>query len=181
MKTKDSVIKILKEGGVGVLATDTIYGLVGSAMLPKTVERIYKLRKRNKRKPMIVLIGDVSDLKIFDIKISLAEKKILKKVWPGKVSVILSDPFPKFKYLHRGKENIAFRLPKNKSLQKFLKLTGPLVAPSANLEGKPPAKNIKKAKRYFGNKIDFYLDSGNIVGSPSKLIKIINGKITVLR
>ena len=57
------LVKILKTGGVGVIPTDTIYGLVGSALNKKTVERVYKLRHRNSKKPMIILIGEISDLK----------------------------------------------------------------------------------------------------------------------
>ena len=181
INNKKSIIKILKDGGAGILATDTIYGIVGSAMLPKTVERIFKLKKRNKKKPLIVLISDIKDLNLFKIKLNSKQKEILKKVWPGKVSVILSCKSKKLKYLHRGTESLAFRLPKKKNLCELLKQTGPLVAPSANLEGKPHAKNIKEAKKYFGDKIDFYLDSGTKTGSSSRLIKIVNGKIIVLR
>ncbi|MEK7522400.1 MAG: Sua5/YciO/YrdC/YwlC family protein [Patescibacteria group bacterium] len=53
--------EILKNGGIGVIPTDTIYGIVGSALNKKTVERIYKLRRRNLKKPMIVLIGSIND------------------------------------------------------------------------------------------------------------------------
>ncbi len=49
--------KILKSGGIGVIPTDTIYGLVGSALNKKAVRRIYQLRQRNPKKPLIILIG----------------------------------------------------------------------------------------------------------------------------
>ena len=51
------IVTTLRNGGVGVVPTDTIYGIVGSALNPKTVARIYKLRRRNPKKPMIILIG----------------------------------------------------------------------------------------------------------------------------
>ncbi|PJE67647.1 threonylcarbamoyl-AMP synthase, partial [Candidatus Shapirobacteria bacterium CG10_big_fil_rev_8_21_14_0_10_40_9] len=76
------IIEKLKNGGIGILPTDTIYGLVGSALVPKTVERIYRLRSRDPKKPMIILIGDFSDLKKFDIKIDEKMRMILKKYWP---------------------------------------------------------------------------------------------------
>ena len=62
------IIKILKNSGIGVLPTDTIYGLVGRALDKKTVERIYKVRKRNPKKPLIILISSLSDLKLFGVK-----------------------------------------------------------------------------------------------------------------
>ncbi|MBI5306470.1 threonylcarbamoyl-AMP synthase [Candidatus Wolfebacteria bacterium] len=165
----------LKDGIVGVIPTDTIYGICGSAFNKKTVEKIYKLRKRNPKKPVIVLIADFDDLKKFGVKISGFQKKILNRLWPGKASVILKCSFKKFFYLHRGTKTIAFRMPKNKKLIEILKISGPLVAPSANWEGYPPAKNIKEAKKYFGNKV-FYLDRGNLISKPSKLIDL-TGKI----
>jgi len=55
------------------------------------------------------------------------------------------------------------------------------VAPSANLEGKPPAKTITEAKKYFGDKVDFYVNSGKIIGPASILIQIKNNKIIVIR
>lgn len=161
--------KILK-GEIGVLPTDTIYGLVGSALQKKAVVRIYKARKRNPSKPFIILINSIEDLEFFSIEISAEVRKSLRQFWPGKVSVILPCPRKKYEYLHKGTKTLAFRLPAKKSLRRLLKRTGPLVAPSANPEGLPPAKTIREARRYFGEKIDFYVDGGKIVSPPSTLI-----------
>lgn len=175
---------LLREGVVAVMPTDTIYGICGSAMNKKTVERIYKLRKRASQKPMIILISGLNDLNIFGIRPSRKEKVILKKVWPGKISVILKikdkGKIRKFKYLHRGTRTLSFRLPKSGLLEKILKISGPLVVPSANWEGHAPAKTINEAKKYFGNKVVYY-NKGSIVGKPSTLIKIKNGSVEVLR
>lgn len=171
---------LLKEGVVGVVPTDTIYGICGSALNKKTVEKIYKLRKRNPQKPMIILISSIDDLKIFKIKISLQTKKLISKIWPAKISIILPCFNKKFKYLHRGTKELAFRLPKPSWLLKLLKISGPIVAPSANFEGEKPAKTINEAKKYFGNKV-FYLDRGKLEGKSSTLIKIINDKIEIIR
>ena len=58
---------------------------------------------------------------------------------------------------------------------------GPLIAPSANIEGYPYAKTINEAKKYFGGQIDFYQDTGELISNPSTLIKIDEGKIEILR
>lgn len=167
-KKINNIIKILKNDGIGVMPTDTLYGLVGSAFSKKAINRIYKVKNRNRKKKLIILISSLKDLEKFKIKINKEQAKILKKFWPGKVSIIL--------------QNIAFRLPKNKKLIAILKKTGPLVAPSANLEGEKSAENIKEAREYFKNKVDFYLTGGNLKGQPSKLIKINKkGEIEILR
>lgn len=166
---------LLGDGVIGVIPTDTIYGICGSVFNEASVEKVYKLRKRNPKKPAIVLIENIFDLKKIGVKISSSQKKFLSEVWPGKVSVILKCANKKFDYLHRGTKTIAFRMSKNKELIKILKISGPLIAPSANFEGKTPAKNIKEAKKYFSNKV-FYFDRGDLISKSSKLIDL-TGKI----
>jgi len=155
----------IKQGEIGVIPTDTIYGIVCSAFNENSVEKLYKIRKRNKDKPMIILIGSVNDLKLFNIN-------AIVKNWPEKTSIVFDCN--DFEYLHRGKRSLAFRLPHNKDLIDILKISGPIVAPSANIEGGKPAENIKEAKSYFGDKIDFYLDVGTIKSKPSKIIYLNN-------
>jgi len=193
MKEKNNgekiIISILLSGGIGVFPTDTLYGVVGSALNKKTIERIYKLRKRDLKKPMIILISSFNDLKIFGIKLNEKQKNILKNLWPGKVSVVLDCPLKKFDYLHRGMKTLALRLPageagfpKDEKLIKILKKTGPVVAPSANIVGDKPAETHKEAKKYFGDKVDFYVDKGKLKSKPSTLIQLSkNGEIKILR
>lgn len=176
-----NITQILKNNGVGVLATDTIYGLVGSALSKRAVERIYQLKKRTPNKPFIILISDLNDLNHFNIKIDEFTKKLLQKIWPNPISVVLSCNDKKFAYLHRGTKTLAFRIPDKPNLLKLLKSTGPLIAPSANPEGLPPAQTIKEAKKYFGDNVDFYQNEGKLISLPSTLIKIENQKIITLR
>jgi L-threonylcarbamoyladenylate synthase len=166
----------IKKGKIGVIPTDTIYGIVCSAMNKKSVEKLYKIRKRDLMKPMIVLISSIKDLSLFDIKI---DKKITDKYWPGKTSIIV--PVTKFNYLHRNKKSLAFRLPDNKDLIKVLKISGPIVAPSANIEGHEPAQTIEEAYAYFQDKVDFYVSCGKLKSKPSKIISLMNDKVEIIR
>lgn len=158
----------IKRGEMGVIPTDTIYGIVCSAFNETSVEKLYKIRKRNKDKPMIILIGSVDDLKLFNIN-TLVDR------WPEKTSIVFDCN--DFEYLHRGKKSLAFRLPHDKDLISILKISGPIVAPSANIEGSRPSENIEEAKKYFGDTVDFYLDKGTIISKPSKIIYLNNETI----
>lgn len=181
-EVQKQIAPILLKGGVGVIPTDTLYGLVGSALNARAVERIYKLRKRDLKKPMIILISSLKDLKYFGITLGENQKKVLKKVWPGKVSVVLESKSRKIDYLLRGGKTLAFRMPNDEDLLALLEKTGPLVAPSANLAGEKPAETYSEARKYFDEKIDFYVDGGKLSGEPSTLIELIeSGKIKVLR
>src|SRR5262245_22092049 len=137
---------VLREGGVAVMPTDTIYGVVGSALNPETVRRIYALRGRDPGKPCIILIGDVSELEKFSISLSEKEKAILSTYWPEPVSIVFDCKDEAFSYLHRGTSTLAFRVPAPDELRELLIRTGPLVAPSANPEKSSPSKTIAEAK-----------------------------------
>ena len=197
--TDSNLIEMLKNNGVVVMPTDTIYGIVGRALNSATVNRIYEIRKRASNKPCIILIGDINELEKFSIHLSEKQKKVTKEYWPGRlgqkhafsqfpasqrqhskkyvsasrpVSIIFSCESEEFKYLHRGTKTLAFRLPAQEELRKLLIKTGPLIAPSANLEGLLSTRNITEAKNYFGQAVDLYIDGGKLKGKPSKLIKL---------
>lgn len=175
-------IAILKNDGIGILATDTLYGIVGSAFSKRAVERIYEVKGRTETKPFIVLISSLSDLKKFGVRLPSSQQKFLNEVWPGKVSVILPCSAKKFEYLHRGTKSLAFRMPKKKPLRELLQKVGPLVAPSANPQGLAPAETIAQAKKYFGEKVDFYITGGRRKGKPSRLVRLSpDGKVEILR
>ncbi|MBI2600671.1 threonylcarbamoyl-AMP synthase [Candidatus Daviesbacteria bacterium] len=172
----------LKEGKIGVIPTDTIYGIVGAAFLQETVERIYELRKRSKDKPMIILISSLDDLKKFEIVLTKKQKEFLAKNWPNPLSVVLECKNEKYKYLHRGKDSLAFRVPKDKFLQQILNISGSLVAPSANFEGEKPSETIADAKNYFGQNVGLYIDKGKITSSSSTLVMVLeDGAVKILR
>lgn len=163
------------------MPTDTIYGIVGSALNPETVEKIYFLRKRSLNKPFIILISSLDDLKKFDVNLTEKQQEFLQKNWPNPLSVILPCESKKFNYLHRGIRSLAFRMPKDEDLLELLKEVGPLVAPSANSEGEKVAETIGEAKKYFGDKVSFYM-AGEINLKPSTLIQLSEqGNAAVLR
>jgi L-threonylcarbamoyladenylate synthase len=200
-KEKVSLENALREGGVAVIPTDTTYGIVGSALNKETVERVYAIRKRDLDKPFIILIAERDDIKKFGCLPTEAQNKILDRVWPAHINtsagkpsfaeamadkprpttVILQSSDPRFSYLHRGKNTIAFRLPAKGELRDLIRAVGPLVAPSANPQGMLPAVNVAEARAYFGNQIDFYQDGGAVIASPSKIIDITSGVERVLR
>ncbi len=179
-KPNKNLTNQLRCGEVAIIPTDTIYGIVGSALNQATVERIYTLRRRAPNKPMIILISSLADLEKFNIKLDGFTKDFLTKHWPAALSVVLPCSDLKFKYLHRGTQALAFRMPAKEDLLNLLKRVGPLVAPSANFEGEKPAETIAEAQKYFGNKI-IYIAGGKLSGEPSTLVEIKNGQIEILR
>ncbi len=171
----------LLSGSVGIMPSDTVYGLFAMAMNSKSVERIYSIKKRDLDKPFIVLISDISDLELFGIKAFDYQSRFVNKYWPGPLSLIFDCKNPEFEYLHRGTNSLAIRMPKDDWLLNILRKTGPLVAPSANLQDSPTVKNIGEAIEIFDDAVDFYVDGGEIVGEPSTLAKFNGDKLEILR
>lgn len=178
----ENLMEVLESNGVVVMPTDTLYGIVGKATNPSTVNRIYDIRKRNRNKPCIVLIGSLSELEKFSVNLSEAQKNALKDHWPGPVSFVFDCNDDSLNYLHCGTQTLAFRLPVPVTLRELLLKVGPLVAPSANIEASPPAQSISMAKEYFGDLVDLYMDAGELQGYSSKVIKLHkDGSTTILR
>lgn len=182
-KTIQPIRDCLAAGGVGVMPTDTIYGLVGAALNKKTVRRIYQLKRRSPAKPFIILISDLKQLNLFGVSLDADTLKILKRCWPGRVSVVLpcDKLTSRYSYLRPKNKTLAFRCPQDVWLRKLISQVGPLAAPSANREGHPPSQNIKQAKVYFSDQVDFYLDAGLIKALPSTLIAIKGGHVIIER
>ena len=173
------IIKRIKDGEVGVIPTDTIYGLACSIFHKEAIEKIYELKRRDLTKPFVFLISDISDLEKFNIQITEKVKNIISEYWPGPVSILFEDHnIPD--YLHRGMKGLVIRLSNDPRLRWFLSKTGPIATSSANLEGEPPANNIEEAKGYFGDSV-FYVDIGELSGKASKIIKIVDGIVEVIR
>lgn len=174
--------EVLARGGIAVIPTDTLYGVVASAQDEAAVERVYALKGRAPEKPCIILIASLDDLKLFGITLNDAQRAVLDRSWPGPVSVVLpcGDSVPE--YLHRGTHTLAFRLPDDESLRALVQKVGPLIAPSANPQSLAPATTFAEARGYFGDRVDCYLDGGTHAGKASKLISLSEtGEETVLR
>lgn len=183
MLFSDDVILSLQSGKLVVIPTDTLYGIVCSARDKEAVERLYVLRGRDESKPCIILIADISDLQEFGIALNGTDTEILRQHWPGKVSVVFdcSDEDEKWTYLHRDTQTLAFRIPDDVDVRNLLHKTGPLLAPSANIQGRPSAHTVLEAKNYFGNQVTMYVDGGYRESLPSTVARLRDGTWEVLR
>lgn len=173
------LITTLKQGGVAVLRTDTIYGIVAQADDQAAVERIFQLKQRTPDKPLIVLIATLNALPSMSENARTLYGRLSSQEPTSIVVTSTAEP----EWLTRGKDSVAYRVPLSAPLRDLIKRTGPLVAPSANPQGLLPARNIQDAIHYFGKDIDIYVDGGEVPAHtpPSRIIRIKNEAITVVR
>lgn len=173
-----AAVKILSSGGVGVLPTDTLYGIVARAADPQAVARMYALKQRES-KPGTVIAANTQQL--IDLGVGNEHVERVKQWWPGSLSV--ETPLgPELTYLHQGTGRQGFRVVPDERVRRILEQTGPLVTSSANQPGEDPANTIEDAQRYFGDSVDFYVDGGDRSGSkPSTIARITDYGIEIIR
>lgn len=191
-------VKALKEGNIVICPTDTIYGFLADAANKKAVERIYKIKKRPKSKPLSVFVKDfkmASDIALIDTR----QAKILRKFWPGKYTFILNRKttgltnstavgFVRPRMAKRiygiDKKTIAIRIPKYKFLNELLKkINRPLAQTSVNISAEVPLESIDEIAGKFGKHKDILIiNGGNFKKSkPSKIIDLTEDKTNILR
>ena len=178
LATVEAAVEVLKHGGVGVLPTDTVYGLVARAADREAVERLYALKHRE-HKPGTVVAASVEQLMELGVEERYLDK--VKRWWPGPLSV--ETPYEgKYDYLDQETGHCAWRVVSDENLRKILEQTGPLQTSSANQPGEPVSVDVEMAHGYFGGGVDFYVDGGDLAGRlPSTVIRVVADEIEVIR
>ncbi|OGC65629.1 threonylcarbamoyl-AMP synthase [candidate division WWE3 bacterium RIFOXYA12_FULL_43_11] len=178
-KEVQEIIDVLNTGKVAFFKSDTMYGLHAKADNQKAVEKIRQIKGRDDKKPFIILIGDTGHLKKFGVYINKNAQNLIKKYWPGKLTLVLRATSNN--HLSGGEQTLAFRMPKDKDLRKILRKTGPVISTSANPSGEKPAANVEEARIYFGDDVNLYIDSGNVLSAPSTVIDCTEEELKILR
>lgn len=176
-KSLVEVVEPIKRGEIGIIPTDTQYGLVARAKSITAVESLYKVKSRE-NKPGTLVAANIQQL----VELGLKKRYLtaVENYWPGAVSVIIPTGLT-LGYLHVGKLSLAVRIPDNQQLVSLLNQTGPLITSSANPPDKEPAVTVEEAQKYFGDSVNFYVDGGKLDNPPSTIIRIVDDAVEVLR
>lgn len=161
----------LDKGQVAVMRTDTLYGIVARTDDQEAVEKVYRLRGRDLAKPCIILAADREAIGQYGPTVEKVSNE-----YDGPTTVVVpktTEP----DWITRGGETVAYRIPKDAALSKLLKETGPLIAPSANPQGLPPALSVQEAHAYFGEAVDSYIDGGMVPDTikASRVVRALPG------
>lgn len=170
-KSAETTAKILRDGGIAVLPTDTVYGFSG--IIGVTGEKIRRIKGREESKPFITLISSPEE--IFNHTDDKIPPEILEK-WPGALTVIVHDK-------NDFNATTAFRCPGDEWLRRVIKLCGsPIYSTSVNRSGKPVLGTVAEIRREFEAAADLIVDDGDKTNAlPSTLIALEAGKVKVLR
>ena len=166
--------EILRRGGLVAFPTETVYGIAVAATLPAAVERLYALKGRPKDKPMTVMVHDVADVRARCPVLPAAAERLMARFWPGPLTLVLKDA--------EG-HMTGFRLPNHPLARRLVREAGvPLLVPSANRSGNPPAVTAEGVLREFPTELDMVIDGGSAQGGvPSSVVQVVGNDVQVLR
>lgn len=172
--------KMVKDGGLVVFPTDTVYGLGCDPHNPKAVKSIFKLKKREEFKHLPILAYskyEISKIAIID----KASSKLADKFWPGQLTLVLKLKDEKLRKSMNLRDKVAVRVPDHPCALALLKECKLLVGTSANFSGQPSFSDSKKVLKNFCG-YDVFLDGGKIPNSvESTIVEVIDGKLKILR
>ena len=173
-------VEIIENGGVIIFPTDTVYGIGCNPYNANAVKKIYQIKSREKTKSLPVLASSIEIVKQITIMDEFTEK-IVKKYWPGPLTLILKLKDKNLKKSLNLEDKIAVRIPNSVCTLKLLNKCNLIVGTSANVSGDSsftnPQECIKNIKNY-----DVFVDGGTITSKgESTIIEIENEKIHVIR
>jgi len=119
-KEIQQIAKIIKDGGIAILPTDTVYGIVADAGNEKAVKRIYEIKKRKPSNPVNILVSNRKMIKEVTKQITEREEKIIEKFFPGAITIICEKNKKVSDIITAKNSTVGIRMPDNKILLELI-------------------------------------------------------------
>lgn len=177
----DSVIDIIKKGGLVVFPTETVFGIGCVASKEESYEALCKAKNRHPDKPITLMCSKIEQVEKY-VVIDDVAKKIIEKFFPGQLTLILKAKKDVPHYIDLGTGYVGIRIPDSKFVIDMINKVGEaMLVTSANISDFPPATNDKEALNYFKDNVDVIIKGESVSNVPSSVIKLDHGKLIVLR
>jgi len=174
--------RVLKEKGVVIYPTETLYGLGANPLSPEAMKRLYAIKGRAAAKPIPFLIKDHEMLGALVEAVPPLGRELMERYWPGPLTLIFRArkglPAPL-----RGKNGtIALRISSSPVARRIVEaMDAPLTSTSANLAGGEDIIDGRQLAQLFGNQVDLILDSGKVRGTGSTVIDLTVSPVRIVR
>lgn len=175
--------QIIKNGGLVIFPTETVYGIGTNALDSKAVKKLYEVKKRPYEKPISLLVNSIEMIENIAKDITKLEYELIKNFFPGPLTIILKKKENISNIVTANKETVGVRMPQNDIALKLIEYAGvPIATPSANISGKPSGTNMKDIMRDFEKKVEYFIDNGpSKIGQASTIVQIIDETPYILR
>lgn len=159
-----SAAQTLRNGGVVVFPTDTVYGVGARAGDGEAVTRIFRAKRRPPERALPLLLADANDLPLVARRLSPAARRLARAFWPGGLTLVVWRA-PAFHSTALAGDTVAVRVPDHPVARRLIELAGePLATTSANISGAPSPLTAEEAARQIGAAVDLVLDAGPAPG-----------------
>jgi len=174
---------VISRGGVIAYPTDTFYGLGADPKNPVALRRLYEIKGRRDDQPILILIARADDVKKWTAEISPASEDLMRKFWPGPLTIVFKARVDVLRELTAGTGTIGIRVPGSELTRSLLDFLGiALTGTSANVSGGPSPQTAEEAAASLGDAVDLILDGGRTAGGrPSTVVDVSTGLPSVLR
>ena len=177
----DRVVQCLRDGGVIAYPTDTTYGIGCSIFNKKGIERIYRLKQREHKKPFSFICPSLSEVSRY-ANISNTAFKILKRYLPGPYTFVLEATREVPDLLLTRQKTVGIRIPDNRICLEIVRMLGsPVITTSANLAGEEPVGDPDVIDINFGTQLELIVDGGMLTTDVSSVVSLIGDFPEILR
>jgi len=175
--------RIIRDGGLVVFPTETVYGLGADACNPLAVARIFEVKQRPRLDPLIVHVADVESARLYGLFPEGVAAELMRRFWPGPLTLVVpkSERIPPI--VTAGLPTVAIRMPAHEAALALIRAAGcALAAPSANSFGRVSPTEASHISDHLAKKIDLILDGGRCaVGVESTVLALTGGTPRILR
>lgn len=176
-------VRLLKNGGLVAIPTETVYGLAAKLFDPSAILKIYHVKGRPSDNPLIAHISDLEMAEMITSKLSEDARILASHFWPGPLTLVLPKKLEVPLLASAGLDTIGIRMPRHADALKIISQVGePLVAPSANLSGRPSPTQVRDVLEDLDGRIDAVFEGGECeVGIESTILCLAGDRPTLLR
>jgi L-threonylcarbamoyladenylate synthase len=173
---------VLRQGGVVIYPTDTLYGIGVDAFADDAVDRLYEIKGREAGKPTHCIVLDLAMAEEY-VEVNDAARKLAGRLLPGALTIILKKRPAVTNGIGRGIDSIGIRIPKNDLCLEMARTFGkPITTPSANKAGETAQSPADIVAQLGEDNIDLFIDAGILPQSkPSTVVNLVSGFPSVLR
>jgi L-threonylcarbamoyladenylate synthase len=165
-------VELLKQGELVAFPTETVYGLGASLFLPDAIAKIFAAKGRPSDNPLIVHISHLDQLSTLATQIPEEFYLLATQFWPGPLTIVLKRHPAVPDIVSAGLNTVAVRMPAHPIARALIEAAGPLVAPSANLSGKPSATTAEHVREDFGDNVHIIDGGPTSLGLESTVISL---------
>ena len=175
--------EIIRNGGLVLFPTETVYGLGANGLDENAVKKIYKAKGREQDNPLILHVSNFDMVSKIAKNISDIEYTLMKTFWPGPFTIILNRTEIVPNIVTAGLDTVGVRMPSGPIAKELISYAGiPIAAPSANISGRPSGTNISDILEELSDKVDYIVDGGECeVGLESTVVRVVDGIPNILR